>query len=743
MAKLAVGRMIFQECARLKIPWDSAVPSDVRMQWSSWVKSLQDIDTLMIPRCLQPGFGNDATHELHCFSDASTKAYGCCIYLRTLDQNGRILCTLVCSKARLAPLKSTMTVPRLELQAAFLCAQLEAKVRSCLTLNLKPSQFWSDSSIVIAYIKNEQSRFQVFVANRVSVIRKLTNPEQWSHIRGEDNPSDFLTRGVTVQNLDRVKWLHGPAFLSTHRGSWKSSPSICLAKPVSLMDLEVKKGQEMNVVTCAANAINEEAMTRLITHYSSWYRLKKAVAYYVKLAEIKAKGNTVDMTLTACDLLYAEKCIIRYEQQRFFDHEVRALKAGRSIKRSSHIVKLLPYINDDKLLAVGGRLQHSNLDLVMQHQIIIPHKSPIAKLILKEAHDTAHCGREWVLALSRKRYWVTRARKIVDQLIKDCVICRRLYGKPMEQVMAPLPEERVTSSTYPFLHVGTDIFGPYLVKNRRSEEKRYGCLYTCMKTRAVHIEMISSLQTDSFLNGLMRFVSLRGAPKKIWSDCGTNLVGAKNELQKSMRDIDQNQVNNYCRMKDIQWHFNPPGEAHQGGIWERVVKTVKRAMNALLRDTPRLNDEILSTVFAEIANLVNSRPIVKSSDDPQDPVLTPNHLLLMRHGALSPPGSFTTADVYKRRWRHCQHIVSQFWKRWLACYIPELQRRSKWLVPHRNIAVGDVVLINNKTPRGLWPLAVVTKISVGRDGHVRSATLRTKSGVLVRPITTLVLLECS
>lgn len=156
-----------------------------------------------------------------------------------------------------------------------------------------------------------------------------------------------------------------------------------------------------------------------------------------------------------------------------------------------------------------------------------------------------------------------------------------------------------------------------------------------------------------------------------------------------------------------------------------------------------MTDEILQTVLVEVEGIVNSRPITKVSDQSDDPVaLTPNHLLLLRDGPPPPPGVFEHVHMYRKRWKYIQHLANQFWQRWQREYIPELVKRNKWLDVKRNLKVGDLVLlVDENTPRNLWPLAIVTEVFHGRDDLIRSVKLKTKSSVFVRPISKVVLIE--
>ena len=196
---LIIGRLLFQEATRLKLMWDQEVPQNIEMAWLSWLKDLSDLDQVRIPRCIKPQDFTDSNSvlELHHFSDASQKAYGCCSYIRCINQNGQVNTALIMSKSRVAPMKQ-LTVPRLELQAAVLSTRTDAFLRKELELFLIDSHFWSDSEIVLKYIKNETRRFQLFVENRVSIIRQLSSPDKWHHISGQNNPADLISRGTQV-----------------------------------------------------------------------------------------------------------------------------------------------------------------------------------------------------------------------------------------------------------------------------------------------------------------------------------------------------------------------------------------------------------------------------------------------------------------------------------------------------------------------------------------------------------------
>lgn len=327
--------------------------------------------------------------------------------------------------------------------------------------------------------------------------------------------------------------------------------------------------------------------------------------------------------------------------------------------------------------------------------------------------------------------------------------------------MADLPEDRVQSAP-PFTYCAVDYFGPWYVKEGRRQLKRYGVLFTCMASRAVHLEVANSLTTDSFINAYRRFVGRRGPVRQIRSDQGTNFVGARNELQEALSELDHEKVRQELLKRNCDWvnyKMNVPHASHMGGAWERQIRTVRNVLAALLSSHgSQLDDESLSTFMIEAEAIVNCRPLTVNdvnSPDCLDP-LTPNQLLTMKSSVvLPPPGSFQRADLYsKKRWRRVQYLANEFWIKWKASFLQSLQTRQKWVRTVRSLEVGDVVIIkDDNQPRNLWQLARVVQTYPSDDGLVRKVKVqvadssldrsgsRTRSLVFLdRPVQKLVLL---
>ena len=291
---LLVGKQILQQMCREGADWDSPLSETLQTRWERWRINLSQLESLEIKRCFKPdNFGEVKKAELHHFSDASTQGYGQCSYLRLVNQQNQVHCSLLMGKARVTPLK-TVTIPRLELTAAVVSVKVSNFLKRELELTQDAEEFfWTDSKVVLGYIRNESRRFHVFVANRVQQIRDYTDPMQWMFVRTEENPADDASRGITPHELMTTsKWLSGPNFLWNEEIPEKEATDSEIV--LSTDDPEVKKTTAL--ATCADEPPGCLKPDRL-EYFSSWIKARRAVANCLSIrallmARVMKKQNT-------------------------------------------------------------------------------------------------------------------------------------------------------------------------------------------------------------------------------------------------------------------------------------------------------------------------------------------------------------------------------------------------------------------------------------------------------------------
>ena len=742
-----VPKLVLQNACRQKLQWDETISESDTDKWANWLQSISSLSKVSIDRCIQPTELDMSTSvvELHMFSDASEYAYGSAVYSKIYDVNGNVKCSLLIGKSRLAPIKA-MSIPRLELAAAALSVKLFMLAKQELEFKVHEKYFWTDSMIVLGYINNEGKRYKTFVANRLAVIHDVTSPKDWRYVPTKLNPADLASRGLHPYETAKLeRWLTGPLFLQNDISQWPKLVSVMQNDD----DVELKS---VNSTQADAGKSSDSCLSRLVAKYSDWYKLQRAVAWLLRFKKMfvnrYGKGDNSDECLppphlTVAEIRKATEAILVITQNDAFARDIKCIQSSGKVPSACSLSKLSP-VYTDGLLRVGGRLQNADVLCDTKHPVILPSDHHVTRLIIRKYHEmNAHVGAHHILSLIRQRYWVVHGLKTVKAVLGRCIDCKKRHQRPEVQQMGQLPMERLIPDKPPFTYVGVDYFGPLYVKSGRKHLKRYGCLFTCLCTRAVHVEIAHSLNTDSFMGALQRFVSRRGQPEKIVSDNGTNLTAGERELRDSITSWNQKHIAKDLLQKGIAWHFNPPYASHMGGVWERLVGLFKRALKSVVGEQI-LDDEALLTLTTEVEKILNDRPITQVSTDPRDSrALTPSMLLLLRTNTCMPPGVFDKNDNYcRRRWRQVQYLANIFWRRWTREYLPCLQVRQKWENVQRNLSVGDLVLVCDETcSRGQWPLGRVLEVKKGRDDLVRSCKVLVKGTEKVRPISKVCLLE--
>ncbi|XP_024881254.1 uncharacterized protein LOC112460690 [Temnothorax curvispinosus] len=438
-------------------------------------------------------------------------------------------------------------------------------------------------------------------------------------------------------------------------------------------------------------------------------------------------------------------------QRSSFPDKYRALTKGDSVSASSKILSLSPFIDETGLIRVGGRLKNSELKFDACHPILLPRDHELTKRTIRREHvRNMHAGTQATMAAVRQRFWPLSLRSTARKIIRNCVTCFRAKPSQSEAIMGSLPSTRVTVSR-PFSHCGVDYAGPVMVKEGKRRNARfhkaYIAIFVCFSTKAVHIELVSDLTSESFFSALRRFMSRRGKPACIYSDNGTTFVGAHKQIKEFYDLINDNQVrddiNQFVREQETSWSFIPPNAPHFGGLWEAAVKSAKYHMTRIIGQA-HLTFEEMQTVLCEVEAILNSRPLTQLSADPNDlAYLSPGHFLVGT--ALNSFPCHDLQDINKNRltrWQRVEQIRQHFWHRWSTEYLNSLQERTKWKANKGvQLKPEQLVLIKQQGLAPLqWLLGRVQNVHTGADGVTRVATVRTAKGDFTRPLSKLAVL---
>lgn len=729
------AKLLVQEVWQLGSGWDDPVPQEIFGRWSLWMKAIINIEMCKIPRCHSSELSSSQKVELHIFADASEMAFAAVAYWRIKRDDGGYDVSFITGKTRCAPVK-LLSIPRLELQAAVLATRLRTNIESCYKININKVRFWSDSTTVLCWIASDHRRYKTFVAHRIAEILDTTEESDWSYIPTEENVADDATRAKYPPKFDPAsRWLTGPDFLRYDESNWpkrrepeREEEGACELRPGCLLTVHEPEVEWIDLDK--------------YSNYNKSRRIAGWISRFLNNARSKEKRSG---ELTAYEINIGENYLFRLAQDDGFRNEKAALNRGQSVEKSSPIYKLLPYIDEEGLIRMSGRADAAtSLAYDSRRPIILPKDNRLTSLIVDHHHVLMqHQNLDAVVCAVRQRFWIPHLRSLAKKRKGFCFTCKRLAAKPSPPIMGQLPVDRLTPFVRPFSYTGLDFFGPIVVTIGRRHEKRWVALFTCLTTRAIHLELAADLSTDACILCLRNFMNTRGVPVRIRSDNGTNFVGADKILRDLTTEISTNDIQQELSGKGVEWIFNSPSNPEAGGCWERLVRCTKNVLQITLKEmAPRV--ETLRSLLLEAANIINSRPLTdlpieSSSDEP----LTPNHFLLGGASNTQTPGELNDRELCSRKqWRVAQQLKDRFWRRWVKEYLPDLTRRTKWFKETRNIKLGDLVLIceDNLTCSN-WRRGRVLEVYPGPDGRVRNVLVQTSDGKLRRPATKLAILD--
>ncbi|XP_073670542.1 uncharacterized protein [Paramisgurnus dabryanus] len=627
-----------------------------------------------------------------------------------------------------------------------------------------------DSQTVLGAIQRVSYGYKTFFANRVGEIQKVGLVQDWWWIRGDLNIADIITRGGAPEDLrENSIWQNGPEFLKWPVEKWpiKSAGEIAAHARESVNKLQRKaftgaltraqarssqKNEDLQGNQESPKSKTQEGIpvvnpTPLLSmkptgwvknlievrRSSSLSKLVRVVAWVCLAAKQWLKRKCRAPKQLKWEVRSPKQAVVTVKEKEDALKDIFLAAQEGTVFADTTLSRLALYKDvNSGLLVCGGRIQMFNEDKTAVP--VLPFEAWVSTLLAQESHKANHEGVAGTLLRMRKKAWVIKGRRLAKKVVDSCVVCRKSKAKHCQQIMADLPLER-TGPAAPFEFTTMDLFGPYEVKDevkKRTRLRVWGIVFCCMASRAIHTEVVSDMSSEGFLLAYQRFTSLRGHPKKLWSDPGTNFVGARpalEKLYKFLNQLNKSEIEDTAAKHGTEWSWkiHPGDSPHRNGAAEAAVKVVKRALSNLGGDGGFTWGEFQTFLFMA-ANLANERPIDARTQSREDCVeyITPNSLLLGRANPKGDPGDFQFDGYPYKRLKHIQAEVSNFWKKWSQLAGPNLFVRNKWHTKERNVAVGDVVwLADQNALRGQYKLARVVGVNADSKGIVRDVLVRT------------------
>ena len=659
--------------------------------------------------------------ELHGYGDASELGYGCVVYLRLQTEDG-FQTAFVAAKSRVSPVQK-LSLPRLELMSCMLTARLVDSIVGFLELEHSSIVFskvlWTDSMVALQWIKSDPYQLQVFVSNRVQEIQLLSQITDWHHVPGKLNPADLVSRGCLAGDLTTNSlWLNGPTYLLSNIDFNDISKQTPDDRDFELAKKERRASSLVCLITVDLN-FNMNAFGKFST-------IIHILAYMLRfIYNCRSSDERMIGPFSVLELQNAELRAVFLEQRNFFSDEIDALNARRSISSKSSIATLRPFLDENGILRIQtGRCENNTvLPYETKFPILLP-AGHISELLIRQQHFfLKHSGPKLVLNMLRSQYWILEGKRIAAKVQRECARCSRHDSRAILQPTPSMPAYRV-NQVPPFCISGLDNAGPVYCSDNPSH-KYYILLITCAVTRAIHLELVDTLEVDDCILAIRRFAARRGMPSVFVSDNAKTFESARNRIYR------------VYGMHSPQWRFIPPSSPWWGGWWERIVRSVKLCFYKTLH-LALLSRSETETLLHEIEACINSRPLTYLSTDPQDPqALTPSHFLLGKGVGEQLPINFDNLSISAQDLQVAfsvrQGCLKEFWRIWLHEYIVNLPPVVSKTKSVHNVNLGELVLIKQDNVKRLfWPLGRIVKLYPGKDHIIRAVDVKLQDGTVLK-----------
>ena len=756
-----IGRLLLQRVMQEGLNWDDDLElckdEQILVIWKQWLQLLPNTPLLKVPRFLP--IRSEVNFEIVVFTDSSSLAHAGLAFMRWEEKTnpGHFFVRYIYGKTKVTPLKSKkLTLPRKELLSCYLGSAIVQKLSQAYEISPQDFLVFNDSQVAVHWCKNKRPTEQlaVFVANRVQKIQEAHVKVNW--ISTEYNCADIGTRydGLSLEKIQKI-WLNGEnaPFLLKPKSEWIDFNSM-----MPKMNSENKEWQQYlqgfkqdSVLTNFHIQLENNCFKTLLDDAVSLDKLVLVTAYVLKFIEKIRPDRAKRHSSTLCELQdQAHTIYVRITQEQYYHEELAILSVDskgelakdkrssiKNLPSHSSIKKLYPQMGPDGTLRSRGRLGYANLDFNVKFPQILPGKSKLSFLILKQAHLTKwfsiHRSLDNMCNHANLKTHITKIRERARFIIRHCKQCNIENKRPAGQILGSLPLDR-TELVDPMERCGIDLLGPIKIRcnlHKRGENtfQVYVLVVTCMVTRYQKFEVVYSLSAEDLIKALIKMDNEIGPIKKIYCDNATNNHRLDYEINSFFQD-QKTKLQNLAARRKIDFVYSPPLSPHYLGHTEAAVRLAKVALRKTFGNEI-ISESDLKLCLSAAENTLNSRPLgaFKSDQNTEKYLLTPKMLLLAKSSdvAFYDMEHHAKSNDISARWRQRLALQTKFAKLFITGYVAYLRELSKWYKEKENIEKGTVCLLIDPGQKHLkrihYPLVRVENLSQDYMGKSRTANL--------------------
>lgn len=745
-------KLIFQETCRLKLDWDEEITDELFLIWKKLMQKIQGIENLKIPRCYC--YDNYDHVDLFCFGDASAELLGAAFYaVFRNNQEELINVAFLSGKTWVTGAHSKRSIPELEIHASYMTASTASCLINSHDIKFRKKYFLTDSQCTYEMITRNKEKVSIFMRNRIVKINGLTEKDEWKWIPTEYMIADKATkvRSSAPLTYEGNTWFKPEIFYNSNV-NW----SHCAPLNANVnFSYHVENNEEYEIdINGFSNFLQAINVMRL---YLKWHFIANTfmplvrkyeteicklsetqIANNKKLKKLARKINDYEVKIPENDFMFteAETKVIKLIQKDAMSREIRKILKNKTFPKGHFFYKKFPYIDEKGMIRLSNRSELTktnikNFGFDKLRPIYLPKNHKMTTKYIQHLHESQmHCLENSVIARFNSRFATQHLRSQVKRVIEDCPYCIRFNAKPINPQMGSLPDEKLDTHIPPFVYCMGDVCGPFAVSfGRNGRINRYLLVICCLTTHSTHIEVLQDMSTDSLLSSLQNTINLRGAIKILYSDYGSNFIGASNKTKKITNDWNSELLEKGLINEPINFKLGTPRSSHVQGSVERtiqVAKTLLKKMKNLLEHKNYLHDDFsFRESVCEVINILNNRPLTMiRMDDSFGAYLTPNGFLLQRTSSQYVPKSVYVQTKLKNNWRNVQEFTSTLWEHFIKHYFSELVSQTKWLTPKENLQVNDLVLTVDTSASNSWQIGRVIEIIEGSKNQVRRVKVR-------------------